>query len=265
MGEDRLLVDKALARLLAQEDRPGGSAIQRAMRYAVLGKGQRIRPILALRLARLLGVSNPLMLRAALSVELLHTASLIVDDLPCMDDAELRRGRRTVHKEFGEAAAVLAAFALVGASARILTEDGHSYKEQKELIAFQRHLLGVLDCSELIAGQALDLGLVESPGGIDPLTITELKTAPLFELAAHAGTLFSGISEIERAALLQFGREFGVVFQMVDDYVDGDLPAPEPAVRRVAGLRARLAPYGPAAGHLLELVDYLDARLSARV
>ena len=259
---DRALVNAALAQALGGDGTAAGGAVSDAMRYAVLGAGQRIRPILALRLARLLEAPQRLTTRAAVSVEFFHAASLIIDDLPCMDDDEMRRNRPAVHRAFGEATAILAAFGLVALAARSLNVDDGSRAEREALLGFQRRLLGALDCSGLIAGQALDLGIPEGPGRFDLVSIAEFKTVPLFDLAARAGILFADLPRSERDELIRFGRDFGTAFQLVDDYLDGDLQDPGLAMARLEAARMRLAPYGDRAQEVLDLVNYLDARLT---
>ena len=156
---DRSFVDEYLHRLVCKEAVRGQGPVQQAMRYAVLDGGQRIRPILSLRIARLLGAPTAITLRAAASVELLHCASLIIDDLPCMDNSPVRRNKPAAHVKFGEATAVLAAFALVSLSARAVVEQECERRERGRLHAFQLELLRSLDCSGLIDGQAMDLQL----------------------------------------------------------------------------------------------------------
>ena len=122
LESDRLCVNHHLAKLLCSEGATAGGIVYEAMRYAVLGAAQRVRPILALRVARLFDAPQDHTLCAAAAVELLHCASLIVD-LPCMDDASFRRNRVAVHIRYGEATAVLAAFGLVALAARSLVEN----------------------------------------------------------------------------------------------------------------------------------------------
>lgn len=254
MDTDRAEINAALERLLGA---PSGGPVGEAMHYAALGPGQRIRPILSLRIARALDSWSPSVLRAALAVELLHAASLIVDDLPCMDDAATRRGRATVHRAYGEPIAILAAFGLVALAARSVMDPPAFRTEQ--MIAFQRRLLDTLDVSALLGGQAMDLGLSGSVA--DPALVTELKTAPLFELAARAGTIGADLTQEEARALHQFGRDFGTAFQFVDDVIDGDRTHVQPVRDRLASLRLTLTPFRERAYELLALVNYLDARL----
>ena len=175
LATDRLRVDRRLEEHLSGQVGTVGDA----MRYAVLGGGQRLRPILALRVADLLATVTEATLRAACAVELLHSASLIVDDLPCMDNSALRRNRPAAHIQFGEATALLAAFALVGLAARTVAD----------LPPFQLHLLRMLDSSSLVGGQALDLALQGPERESQRARVTDLKTVPLFELAVEAGLL----------------------------------------------------------------------------
>lgn len=257
LSVDQEQVNAALARLLGT----GGGLVEEAMRYAALGEGQRIRPLLSLRVARMLAAEHLLTLRAAISVELVHAASLVVDDLPCMDDAAMRRNRPAAHRVYGEAVAVLASFALVALAARsVIREDAPEWAMSR-LLDFERRLLGTLDPSALIAGQALDLGLGEDPRQPGPEAVAALKTAPLFELATRAGLLFSGADAGEVHNLVRFGRDFGVAFQLADDFLDGDLPDAGPALARLEKARERLRPYGTAAQGLTELLDYIDARI----
>ncbi len=234
------------------------------MRYAVLGRAQRVRPILALRVARTLGRRGPLPLCAGCSVELLHCASLIIDDLPCMDDAPVRRDRPSVHIKFGEAAAVLAAFGLVALSARLLVEVEATLLEHQRLADFQIELLRSLDCSGLIAGQALDLQLADNRYPRTDCRVTELKTVPLFQLAVAGGALCSDLDSNEEALLQCFGREFGLAFQMTDDLLDGESIERNLLEDKFSTLRAAISPFGPRSRELEELLDYLHARATTQ-
>ena len=258
---DRSLVDEYLTSLLSAEVVSSRqSRVQQAMHYAVLGSAQRIRPILALRVARLLHAPAASTLRAAAAVELLHCASLIVDDLPCMDNSPTRRNKPSVHVKFGEATAVLAAFALVALSARIVSQSENRDEDQHLRAAFQARLLRTLDCCGLIDGQAMDLHLDGSNAACSD--VMELKTVPLFQLAVHAATTFTTIDENERALLTCFGREFGLTFQITDDLLDGEIVGRSILAEKLMTLRAVVAPFGPRRRPLEELIDYLQDRVS---
>jgi geranylgeranyl diphosphate synthase type II len=258
---DRYIVNDYLARLLSVEAARANGMVQEAMGYAVLGPAQRIRPILALRVARMLRSEDESVLCAAAAVELLHCASLIVDDLPCMDDADLRRNQPAVHVRFGEANAVLAAFGLVALAARTLVECEGGEDCRQALADFQIRLLRSLDCSGLIAGQALDLHFAGQQGLRTQHSVTELKTVPLFHLAVSAGSLLATLNVNERALLDCFGREFGLAFQMTDDLIDGDDVEIGCLQEKFGMMRAAAGAFGPRRRNLEELVDYLDARV----
>lgn len=240
----------------------GGAAtpFRQAMRYAVLGQGQRFRPILALRTARLCGHEGPHTLRAAAAVELLHCASLIVDDLPCMDNAAERRGRPSTHAAFGEATAVLAAFGLVALAARAVIEQPCLPAQLPHLVRFQAHLLRTLDVCGLCEGQDLDL----RAGGCERAQLrecmNELKTVPLFELAARAGLLMTDPESALARTVLHFAREFGRAFQLVDDHLDGEIQSLAPVEESLSRAEKALAALGQAGGELKELVEVLRAR-----
>ncbi len=233
---DKLAVEADLQDVLSVERGAASGPVGEAMRYAVFGDAQRIRPLLALRVARLTGSENERMLRAASAVELLHCASLIVDDLPCMDDEKMRRNRPTVHMEFGEAMAVLAAF------------------------GFQIDLLSVMDCTALIGGQALDLKLQGAKREAQRAYVSQLKTSPLFRVAVRAGMIFADLNALQCAALAEFGQEFGLAFQMADDYLDGEETSPDPLRRQLDKTRRCLDCFGSEGRDLEGLLDYLHAR-----
>ncbi len=242
-----------------------GPAISRAMAYAVLGDGQRIRPILALRVARMLGAESEHTVRAAAAVEILHCASLIVDDLPCMDNELMRRGKATTHIEFGEATATLAAFSLVAMAARLAVEAPANERECLQLRRFQLSLLRTLDVGSLVGGQMLDLELSGGERERQRQMMNDLKTVPLFQLAVEAGcvSLPGGVP----ADLGEFGRQFGLAFQLTDDYLDGEIAEndtdKETLYQQYDRCREALAPYGANAEPTLELVEYLESRVRA--
>ena len=231
---DRATIDKELEELLAG---PSQGPVREAMRYAVLSGGQRVRPLLALRIARLLGTQAREALVPAMSVEMFHCASLIIDDLPCMDDELMRRSRPCTHVVYGEATAILAAFSLVALAARSVIH----------LPRYQKKLLGALDCNALIAGQSLNL--------------TDLKTVPLFEVAVQAGGAVSPKFAEHEHTLMRFAREFGQAFQLTDDLIDGDLMDPAPVLSQLESARTVASALGERSHELLELVEYLNARI----
>ncbi len=240
----------------------GGKAtpFREAMRYAVLGQGQRFRPILALRIARLCGHDSPHTLRAAAAVEILHCASLIVDDLPCMDNSPERRNRPSAHVAFGEATALLAAFGLVALAARSVVEQPCLPEQMPHLVRFQTHLLRTLDVCGLCEGQDLDLRAAACERAQLRDCMNELKTVPLFELAARAGLLFTDPQSSLAHTLIAFSRQFGRAFQLVDDFLDGEITDFAPVEASLRRAEETLAPLSPAGAQLLELVEVLRAR-----
>ena len=242
ISADRAEINRYLQTLLCTHSRAAGQSVFEAMNYAVLGSAQRIRPILSLRIARLFGAPLGITLAAASAVELLHCASLIVDDLPCMDDSPFRRNRASVHVEFGESTAILSAFGLVALAARSVLESPCATEDRERIIEFQINLLRTLDCCGLIAGQALDLASAEAKGNRGDLNISDLKTVPLFTLAVQAGSLMAIQNADSRAVLSGFGREFGLAFQMSDDLLDGEEEDIRPFHEKLSLLRALSGP-----------------------
>jgi farnesyl diphosphate synthase len=260
LAADQLLVEKQLRDLFDSCLVMGESGVHDAMRYAVLGQGQRLRPILALRTARVAGIADQHVLRAAAAVELLHCASLVIDDLPSMDNELLRRNRPTVHVAFGEATAVLAGFALVALAARSVVDRTAPAERVLAQLEFQDRLLGMLDCSALIAGQAMDLRLGERGEAQAREKVNQLKTVPLFELSVRAGLLGVSTTAPQYRTLLQFGWELGAAYQAVDDYLDGhatDAGALEPYALRC---RACLEELPQDTSELEGLLNYIHAK-----
>lgn len=247
LSRDRLDILDDLKAVLPPE--PGH--VQSAMRYAVLGAGQRLRPMLALRVARVLGPVADSTRTAGAAIELLHCASLIVDDLPCMDNDAVRRNRASVHVEFGEATAVLAAFALVALAARSVA----AWPE------FQIQLLSTLDCSQLIQGQSLDLALTGRSRDLQRPLVTDLKTVPLFKLAIRAGLLSSRASRDQQEALFSFGHELGAAYQILDDYLDGEIADSASVDRQFSRARSCLNLFGSLAYPLEGILDYLNGKI----
>ena len=258
LHQDQRLVEAKLQHLLSGSMPERGPVLE-AMRYAVLGTGQRLRPMIAVRVGRLLGSAEDATTAAAASVELFHCASLIVDDLPCMDNADSRRDRPSVHVAYGQSTAVLAAFGLVALAARAVIEPDCPFIARRQ--CFQLQLLRTLDVEGLLAGQALDLLLSGDTRDRNRTRMTELKTVPLFELSVRAGLMCADASPQEQACLLRFGRLFGLAYQALDDVLDGELDGAldvEAAFEAAAG---ELAGFGSNAVELRQLITYLHGKL----
>lgn len=256
---ERAVVEEELRRILTSKD-AGDSPVHRCMEYAVFGPGQRVRPLLALRIAALCNAPRDLALRAASAVELIHCASLIVDDLPCMDDDSARRNRPSAHVAFGEPIALLAAFALVGLAARSILEQPCEARFEAAQRRMQLALLRTLDCSSLVGGQAMDLTLEGAARESSRSQMNDLKTTPLFLLAVEAGTAYANAPSYP--LLNRFGREFGAAFQFTDDYLDGEITDQQILFSQYERALACLQPFPETARRPLEeLIDYLHARV----
>ena len=203
------LVDIALKDCLPSENtRP--EILHEAMRYCVLNGGKRIRPILCMATAEAFGAEA---LAPALAVELFHCSTLVHDDLPCMDDDELRRGMPTCHIKFGEANAVLTGDALLIHAFQILAEDGHAK------IALE--LAQSAGSRGVIAGQVEDLAAEGQKPNADQIEFIHLnKTAILIRAAIRMGAIAGGAAEDELEALSCFGEKIGLAFQIEDDILD---------------------------------------------
>ncbi|MBP9143563.1 MAG: polyprenyl synthetase family protein [Thermoanaerobaculia bacterium] len=192
------------------------------MRAAVLSPGKRVRPMLTLAVAEMLGGASDDALDLACAVELVHCCSLVLDDLPAMDDAHLRRGRPTLHREHGEDVALLAAFALLNRGYALVAESSQrlhlSRYSPEELL---HHLAQAIGTDGLIGGQAMDL----ANGGAPP-TLADLeyihshKTGALFLAAAELGAMAVDARRRDLAAIGAFAKNLGLAFQIEDDLLD---------------------------------------------
>ena len=215
----RKLVERALGSAVpAASVRP--ATIHRAMRYSLLAGGKRLRPILTLAAAEACGAKDlNNILPAACAVELIHTYSLIHDDLPCMDDDDLRRGRPTSHKVFGEGVAVLAGDALLTRAFGLLAQVTPAKRYPLSLLlAETADAAGSL---QLIAGQIADLEAEGKKLSIrDVRFIHERKTAAMIVLSLRLGAMIAGASPGQLKALTDFGNSLGLAFQIQDDILD---------------------------------------------
>jgi geranylgeranyl diphosphate synthase type II len=222
-AEQQLLVSRvegAIDALLPATTEPS-ARLHEAMRYAMQGGGKRLRPVLVLAAARLFenGKSaDPL--PAAVAVECVHAYSLVHDDLPCMDNDDLRRGRPTAHRAFDEATALLAGDALLARAFGIIAE---AYAERPALaIALVGELSGAAGSRRLVGGQMEDL-LAEKSGGAKPEELRFIhlnKTAAMIEASLAMGGLCAGADGAAIDTLREAGRELGLAFQIVDDILD---------------------------------------------
>ena len=283
----RLEIDSALRRRLARF----GSApenLVRAMRHSLLAGGKRVRPILALEACRAVGGRDAWVLPACCALEMIHTYSLIHDDLPAMDDDDWRRGRPTSHVKFGEATAILAGDALHSLAFQILAEEppGTRFDARRDrVLALAARAAGM---EGMVGGQVRDL---ESEGRrISPRDLRRIhrgKTGALLGASAEAGGILGGGGRREIEALRRYGRAVGLAFQIVDDILDeegtrsalGKSPGKDRAVKKAtypslfgldrsremasraaAAARRALAPLGSRAARLESLSEFILAR-----
>lgn len=212
LTESAARTEEALRALLWRETSAPRGLVE-AMEYSLMAGGKRLRPALALGAARVLGADEALALPAACALEMIHTYSLIHDDLPAMDNDDLRRGRPTAHKAFGEATAILAGDALLTLAFEVLAEAGNC--------AVIREIAWASGVGGMAGGQYIDL---QSEG--KQLTLAELreihrcKTGALIRVAVRSGALLAGASPNALAALTIYGEHVGLAFQIADDILD---------------------------------------------
>jgi len=276
------LVDRALHTHLPRPSvKP--PTIHKAMRYSIFAGGKRLRPVLTLAAAEACGGSVERALPAACAVECIHTYSLIHDDLPCMDDDDLRRGRPTSHKVYGEGIAVLAGDALLTVAFEILAKaESTSRYKTHALISELAHASG---SQWLIGGQVADLeGEGKKISGAELKYIHRCKTAALLTTSIRLGAMSANATPARLSALTDFGQALGLAFQVIDDILDvtqtteklgktagKDVEATKatyPAIfglersrkeahRLTAAARAALAPFGAKGETLQALAGYL--------
>ena len=278
------LVERALDELLPAGGRP--PVIYEAMRYSLFAGGKRLRPVLLMAAADAAGSDGRRFLSVACGLEMIHTYSLIHDDLPAMDDDDYRRGKPTNHKVYGEGMAILAGDGLLTAAFEvILSQSGVA---PAVLLAVAREVAAAAGAGGMVGGQAVDL--VFAGRAIDGDTLKfmhQAKTGALFRASVRAGAILAGATAAQLDALTAYAEYFGLAFQITDDILDvaGDAAALGKPVgsdakndkstyvslysldgaRRLAGEAAAaalgaLAALGPEAGTLRELVDYLVNR-----
>lgn len=206
-------VDAELTRLVAD----AGTPVQRSMAYTVLAPSKRVRPVLVLLCAELSGGTAARALPIAAAIELVHAASLILDDLPSMDDAPLRRGRPANHKQFGEAVAILGAFALLNLSFGTIAAACEPTLSSR----VTRLLSDAVGLDGLVGGQAADLLATDHSINFETLErIHRGKTGALFVAAASAGALSAGAAPDAVSSLAAYAKNLGLAFQIIDDLLD---------------------------------------------
>jgi geranylgeranyl diphosphate synthase type II len=288
LSTQQQLVDRELDCLVPSETTPPAT-IHRAMRYSLFAGGKRIRPILAIEAARAVADDPAGIVAAACSLELVHTYSLMHDDLPALDNDDYRRGKLTSHKAFGEAMAILTGDALLTIAFQVLAAlDTVPPDRQVRMIAELAIAAGT--AGGMIGGQVADLeGEGQPPDAQRLETIHRAKTGALLRASLRIGAIFAGAGEREYAALSCYGEHVGLAFQIVDDILDVEESSAAlgktagkdaaqhkitfPAVygletsRAMAAAECELAhqalePFGARAPHLHALADHIVHRKS---
>jgi farnesyl diphosphate synthase len=261
--------------------------VHEAMRYASLDGGKRLRPFLLLESARLFKVNPDCALRAAAAIEMVHCYSLVHDDLPAMDDDDLRRGRPTVHKAFDEATAILAGDGLLTRAFEVLADPlthGDPFVRSELVLALAR----AAGPDGMVGGQMIDLAAEHRAAEIGAIIrLQRLKTGALIHFSCVAGAIMGHAPPTLRDALGFYAQDFGLAFQMADDLLDvegsaeavgkavgkdaargkatfvsllGVERAREQATRLAEQAAAHLTPFGEAAGRLAELARWVVER-----
>jgi geranylgeranyl diphosphate synthase type II len=226
LGSRRVLVDRTLDAHLPPAATPP-PLIHEAMRYAVLGGGKRLRPILAIAAAEAIGTDIAPLLVPFCALELIHTYSLVHDDLPALDNDDLRRGRKTTHVVYGEAMAILAGDALLTEAFSWLARPVAGVAAERQLRAISE-VAGAVDSTGMIGGQVADIVAERSQEQSDDrdALLRELqfihrnKTGKLFTASVVLGGILAGASEEQLGALRGYGDALGLAFQIVDDLLD---------------------------------------------
>jgi geranylgeranyl diphosphate synthase type II len=196
--------------------------VHQAMRYALTGAGKRVRPALTLAVADLCGARSGPVLDLACAVEMVHACSLVLDDLPSMDDAALRRGRPTVHRVFGESVALLAALALLNRAYALVAEAAHRLSLRRYTTEdVVHHLAAAIGSDGLIGGQALDLLTRPEEMSLDVLEyIHSHKTGALFMAAGELGAMAADARRRDLEVIARYAKNLGLAFQISDDLLD---------------------------------------------
>jgi farnesyl diphosphate synthase len=219
LGEAADAVNRTLDRLVPPVDGAERRVVE-AMRYALMGGGKRIRPFLVLNSARLFDVPEIGALRTAAAIEMVHSYSLVHDDLPAMDNADLRRGRPSVHRQFDEATAILAGDGLLTQSFEVLA-DAETHANplvRSELVLALAQAAGA---AGMVGGQMIDLEAQHAKLDLEAITkLQRLKTGAIIRFSCEAGAILASAPTKERRALQLYAEDLGLAFQIADDLLD---------------------------------------------
>jgi geranylgeranyl diphosphate synthase type II len=214
----QLLIEQRLASLVPPAEQ-APSALHQSMRHSLLAPGKRVRALLLILAAKHFGAGEDAALSAACAVEMVHAASLILDDLPAMDNATLRRGLPANHRVYGEATAILAAIALMNRAFGVIAEDGALAGTTR--IGLTEILSRAIGSEGLVAGQEADLKWQPVAATRKDVELVHArKTAALFSAATEMGAVIAGIGGGEAQRMRDFGKRLGLAFQVLDDLLD---------------------------------------------
>lgn len=217
LANDQRLIENALQQLLPPTVFDQGEVVE-AMRYSLMNGGKRLRPVLALEFCKACGCDRHAVLEPACALEYVHTYSLIHDDLPCMDDDDLRRGRPSCHKAYPENIALLAGDALLTHAFEIIADCDLSANAKCQMVSLLAANAGV---SGMIGGQVLDLKYEAADPSLQQLlTVHKLKTGALISAACILGCLAADATQVQIAAASDFAYNLGIAFQIKDDILD---------------------------------------------
>jgi len=272
LAESAAFVEKSLDALLPGVSGPESRLLE-AMRYAALGGGKRLRGFFVLQSGNLFGIDRGALGRVAAAVECIHAYSLVHDDLPAMDNDDLRRGKPTVHKAFDEATAILAGDGLLTLAFGLLAApDTHGDPFVRcELVSKLAHASGH---AGMVGGQMMDIAFEHgSPGLTEIARLQRMKTAALITFSCEAGAILGHASASARAALMAYGQELGLAFQIADDLLDAegetaqlgkaagkDAAHGKPTVVSVFGIERARAQANALAGQAVDHLDLFDER-----
>jgi geranylgeranyl diphosphate synthase type II len=218
--EHRARFEAYLEGLVFSEE-PRLAELVEAMRYSMLGGGKRVRPTLCMEVADVFGAEPGLVLPSAAAIELIHTYSLVHDDLPAMDDDEYRRGRPTAHRKYGEAMAILTGDAFFGEALTLITV--HQEGSCEQVLEVVRELARSTGVNGMVGGQVIDMDQTGVGEEADPETLHMIhayKTGALIKSSARIGATLAGTTEDEQASITEYATELGLCFQIVDDLLN---------------------------------------------
>ncbi len=222
MEQRRRLVDTALEEFFPGEAKQPQRLFE-AVRYSLFSGGKRIRPILLLAAAEAVGGEVRSVLPVACAVEMIHTYSLIHDDLPAMDDDSLRRGKPTSHVLFGEGLAILAGDALLTEAFRVLADSAVSAPSPRRAIRAMREIAEAAGANGMVGGQAADMGAEGTVADLATVEFIHLrKTAALITASVRAGAMLGGGRAGQIRSLTRYGESLGLAFQVADDILDAE-------------------------------------------